>query len=106
MLTCTPTSSMDLVLGTLILRPYVFGFVACFLVAGTVDLGGRRPLVFAAWVSPLVGAAVFASTRVGVPFGFYHYTGPTRGRQLYVSDAPLMDLLAVTFLDYASFFPA
>ena len=89
MLTCTATSSMDLVLGTLILRWYVFGFVACFLVAGTVDLGWRRTLVFAAWVWPLVWAAEFASTRVGVPFGFYHYTGATRGRELYVTDAPL-----------------
>ena len=94
---------MDLVLGTLILRPYVFGFVACFLVAGTVDLGWRRTLVFAAWVWPLVWAAEFASTRVGVPFGFYHYTGATRGRELYVTDAPLMDSLSFTFLAYASF---
>src|SRR5207245_7328431 len=88
MLTCTPTSSMDLVLGTLVLRPYVFGFVACFLVAGALDLGWRRTLVFAGWVWPLVWAAEFASTRVGVPFGFYHYTGATRGRELYVVDAP------------------
>ena len=94
---------MDLVLGTLILRWYVFGFVACFLVAGTVDLGWRRTLVFTAWVWPLVWAAEFASTRVGVPFGFYHYTGATRGRELYVTDAPLMDSLSFTFLAYASF---
>src|SRR5207244_835448 len=103
MLTCTATSSMDLVLGTLILRWYVFGFVACFLVAGTVDLGWRRTLVFAAWVWPLVWAAEFASTRVGVPFGFYHYTGATRGRGLYVVDAPLIDSLSFTFLAYAAF---
>ena len=94
---------MDLVLGTLILRPYVFAFVACFLVAGALDLGWRRTLVFAAWVWPLVWAAEFASTRVGVPFGFYHYTGATRGRELYVADAPLMDSLSFTFLAYASF---
>ncbi len=94
---------MDLVLGTLVLRPYVFAFVACFLVAGALDLGWRRTLVFAAWVWPLVWAAEFASTRVGVPFGLYHYTGATRGRELYVADAPLMDSLSFTFLAYASF---
>src|SRR3989442_5778520 len=103
MLTCPPTSSMDLVLGTLVLRPYVFGFVACFLVAGALDLGWRRTLVFAGWVWPLVWAAEFASTRVGVPFGFYHYTGTTRGRELYVADAPLIDSLSFTFLAYAAF---
>ena len=94
---------MDLILGTLILRPYVFGFVACFLVAGALDLGWRRTLVFAAWVWPLAWAAEFASTRIGVPFGFYHYTGATRGHELYVADAPLMDSLSFTFLAYAAF---
>jgi len=94
---------MDLVLGTLILRPYVFGFVACFLVAGTVDLGWRRTLVFAAWVCPLVWAAEFVSTRTGVPFGLYHYTGATRAHELYVANVPLMDPLSFTFLAYAAF---
>jgi putative membrane protein len=94
---------MDLILGTLVLRPYVFAFVACFLVAGTLDLGWRRTLVFAAWVWPLVWGAEFASTRIGVPFGLYHYTGVTRGQELYVADAPLMDSLSFTFLAYASF---
>jgi uncharacterized membrane protein len=94
---------MDLVLGTLILRPYVFGFVACFLVAGTVDLGWRRTLVFAAWVWPLAWAAEFVSTRTGVPFGFYHYTGATRGQELYVANVPLMDPLSFAFLAYAAF---
>jgi len=94
---------MDLILGTLILRPYVFAFVACFLVAGVLDLGWRRTLVFAGWVWPLVWAAEFASTRVGVPFGLYHYTGTTRGRELYVIDAPIIDSLSFTFLAYAAF---
>src|SRR5437867_12244092 len=91
MLTCSPTSSMDLVLGTLVLRPYVFGFVACFLVAGALDLGWRRTLGFAGWVWPPVWAAEFASTRVGVAFGFYHYTCATPGRGLCVVAAPPSD---------------
>ena len=103
MLTCTATSSMDLVLGTLILRPYVFGFVACFLAAGVMDLGWRRTLVFAAWVWPLAWVTEFVSTRLGVPFGLYHYTGATRGQELYLANVPLMDPLSFTFLAYASF---
>jgi putative membrane protein len=50
-----------------------------------------------AWVSE------FASTRIGVPFGFYHYTGTTRGLELYIANVPLMDSLSFTFLAYASF---
>jgi uncharacterized membrane protein len=94
---------MDLVLGTLVLRWYVFAFVACFLVAGAFDLGWRRTLVFAAWVLPLAWVSEFASTRVGVPFGLYQYTGATRGQELYVANVPLMDSLSFTFLTYASF---
>jgi putative membrane protein len=94
---------MDLVLGTLVLRPYVFAFLACFLMSGALDLGWRRTLVFAAWVWPLAWASEFASTRVGVPFGLYHYTGMTRGHELYIANVPLMDSLSFTFLAYAAF---
>jgi len=94
---------MDLLIGTFVLRPYVFGFLAAFLAAGAVDLGLRRTLVFAAWVGPLAWLAEFSSTRIGIPFGLYHYTGSTRGQELFVADVPFMDFLSFTFLAYASF---
>jgi hypothetical protein len=94
---------MDLLVGTLLLRPYVFGFLAAFLVAGAVDLGWRRTLLFGAWVGPVAWLAEFASTRVGVPFGLYHYTGDTRGRELFIANVPFMDCLSFTFLAYAAF---
>lgn len=94
---------MDLIVGTLVLRWYVFGFLACFLVAGAIDLGWRRTLVFGAWVWPLAWLAEFASTRIGVPFGLYRYTGATRGAELYLANVPLMDSLSFTFLAYAAF---
>src|SRR3989442_8255778 len=95
--------TMDLLVGTFVLRPYVFAFVAAFLLAGAADLGWRRTLLFGASVWPLAWLAEFASTRVGVPFGLYHYTGLTRGRELYVGDVPFMDSLSFTFLAYAAF---
>ena len=82
---------MDLLLGTFILRPYVFGFLAAFLLAGAVDLGWRRTLLFGAWVGPLAWLSEFSSTRTGIPFGLYHYTGTTRGQELFIADVPLMD---------------
>ncbi len=94
---------MDQLIGTLALRPYVFGFLAAFLVAGAADLGFRRTLGFAAWVGPLAWLAEFSSTRIGIPFGLYHYTGTTRGRELFIADVPLMDCLSFTFLAYAAF---
>ena len=94
---------MDLILGTLVLRWYVFAFLACFLAAGASDLGWRRTFVFAAWVWPLAWISEVASTRIGVPFGLYHYTDVTRGHEVYVANVPLMDSLSFTFLAYAAF---
>ncbi len=94
---------MELLVGTLLLRPYVFGFLAAFLAAGAVDLGWRRTLGFAGIVWPAVWLAEFASTRWGVPFGLYRYTGATHGQELYVANVPFMDSLSFTFLAYASF---
>jgi putative membrane protein len=93
---------MELALGTLLLRPYVFGFLAAFLLAGARDLGARRTLLFGAAVWPVAWLAEFASTRIGVPFGLYHYTGETRGQEMYVADVPFMDSLSFTFLAYAA----
>ena len=94
---------MELLIGTLVLRPYVFGFLAAFLVTGARDLGWRRLVAFGVWVWPVAWLAEFSSTRIGVPFGFYHYTGDTRGQELYIADVPFMDSLSFTFLAYASF---
>ena len=94
---------MDLLIGTFVLRPYVFGFLAAFLAAGEVDLGIRRTLLFTAWVGPLAWLAEFSSTRIGVPCGLYHYTGTTRGQELFIADVPFMDCLSFTFLAYAAF---
>jgi hypothetical protein len=94
---------MDLLIGTLVLRPYVFGFLAAFLVAGAIDLGWRRTLLFGAWVGPAAWLAEYSSTRTGVPFGLYHYTGSTHGQELFLADVPLMDCLSFTFLAYAAF---
>jgi uncharacterized membrane protein len=94
---------MDLLVGTLVLRPYVFAFLAIFLLAGAVDLGWRRVLGFAGCVWPVAWLAEFSSTRVGIPFGLYQYTELTRGRELFLANVPVMDSLSFTFLAYASF---
>jgi putative membrane protein len=93
---------MDLLLGTLVLRPYVFLFLGGFLATGVRDLGLPRTLLFLGWVWPVAWVAEASSTRTGIPFGLYHYTGATRGQELYLADVPLMDSLSFTFLAYAA----
>jgi putative membrane protein len=94
---------MDLVVGTLALRPYVFGFLLAFLVAALRDLGWRRTLLFGAAMWPTAWLAEFTSTRVGIPFGLYHYTGSTRGQELFIANVPFFDSLSFVFLAYAAF---
>ena len=94
---------MNLLLATVLLRPYVFVFLLVFLLAGRADLGWRRTLLFGVWVWPLAWLAEFASTRLGLPFGLYHYTGATVGQELYIANVPFMDSLSFTFLAYAAF---
>jgi uncharacterized membrane protein len=94
---------MRLLLGSVLLRPYVFLFLLGFLAAGLRDLGWRRTALFLAWVWPVAFVAEFSSTRIGIPFGLYHYTGDTRGQELFIADVPFFDSLSFTFLAYASF---
>jgi putative membrane protein len=94
---------VDLVVGTVLLRPYVFGFLAAFLLAGAADVGRRRTALFAACVWPVALLAELSSTRTGIPFGLYHYTGSTRGQELFIANVPFVDSLSFTFLAYASF---
>src|SRR2546428_4530500 len=85
MLTRRPKAArMDLVTGTLALRPYVFAFLVLFFVAGSLDVGWRRTLVFGATVWPVAWLPEVASPPVGVPFGLYHYTGVTPGPEVYL----------------------
>ena len=92
-----------LLLGTIRLRPYVFFFFGVFLLAAAADLGWRRAGAFTAlaWLTAFL--AEYSSTRTGIPFGLYHYTGATRGQELYVANVPFMDSLSFTFLAYGAF---
>jgi putative membrane protein len=91
-----------LLLGSLLLRPYVFALLALYLVAAAAEWGWRRTTAFTALAGGVAFLAEFASTRVGVPFGLYHYTGITNGRELYLGNVPFFDPLSFTFLAYAS----
>jgi putative membrane protein len=92
-----------LLLGTFALRPYVAGFLACFLVAGARDLGALRTAGFLLWGALVSFAAEIPSTRVGIPFGLYHYTGSTADAELYLANVPLFSTLSFPFLAYAAF---
>jgi uncharacterized membrane protein len=88
--------------GSLVLRPYVFGFLALYLPVAAAEWGWRRATAFTVWAAGLALGAEWSSTRVGIPFGLYHYTGETAGRELYLSNVPFFDPLSFSFLAFAS----
>lgn len=88
---------------TLLLRPYVFIFLTSFLIIGRLLLGWTRTVLFLLASVVTAFLCEFSSTRVGVPFGFYYYTGSTVGEELYISNVPFMDSLSFAFLLFASY---
>jgi uncharacterized membrane protein len=92
-----------LLVQTILLRPYVFLFLAAFLFSAQRLLGWRRTGWFflISWITAFL--CEFSSTRTGIPFGLYYYTGSTIGQELYISNVPFMDSLSFTFLLYASY---
>jgi uncharacterized membrane protein len=88
---------------TLVLRPYVFVFLTVSLYAAKQLLGWRRTgrLFGITWATAFL--CEYSSTRTGIPFGEYFYTGSTHGQELYFFDIPFMDSISFSFLLFASY---
>jgi uncharacterized membrane protein len=88
---------------TLLLRPYVFLFLALAVAVSRSLMGGVRTVAFFLITWMVAFVSEFSSTRTGFPFGWYAYNGVTRGQELYLSNIPFMDSLSFTFLLFASY---
>jgi len=92
-----------LLISTILLRPYVFVLLGLYLVAGGLQLGVKRIIVFTIMAYVIAFVSEYSSTRIGVPYGYYYYTGETVGRELFISNVPFMDSLSYSFLGYFSY---
>jgi uncharacterized membrane protein len=88
---------------TILLRPYVFIFLAAFLFSAVKLIGWPRTWRF--WLISWLTAFLceFSSTRTGIPFGWYFYNGSTVGQELYFFDVPFMDSISFSFLLFAAY---
>ena len=95
--------TFDLFIKTIVLRPYVFVFLAAFLFSSIQLIGWSRTWRF--WLISWGTAFVceFSSTRTGIPFGWYFYNGSTVGQELYFFDVPFMDSISFSFLLFAAY---
>lgn len=94
---------LSLLAGTVVLRPYVFVFLACYLTLAVWHMGWRRTLIFTVLAYTVAFLSEYSSTRNGFPYGFYTYIETTRDQELWVSNVPFMDSLSYTFLTYISY---
>ena len=92
-----------LLLGSLLLRPYVFIFLLLHLVGAAAFLGWRRTGTFTLLTWGVAFAAEASSIRTGIPFGWYYYIPRTADRELWILGVPFFDSLSFPFLLVASY---
>lgn len=93
---------LHLLLGTVLYRPYVYGFFACFLAFALRHLRGRGTGTYLVLAWCVAFLSEYSSTRNGFPFGRYVYLDGTRTRELWISNVPFWDSLSFVFLSYFS----
>jgi uncharacterized membrane protein len=92
-----------LLLGSLLLRPYVYAFFGLHLLGASALLGWPRTLAFTAVTWGVALLAEASSIRTGFPFGWYYYVPRTAGRELWILGVPFFDSLSFTFLLISSY---
>jgi uncharacterized membrane protein len=95
--------NMQLLLATIALRPYVFVFLAIFLLGSTINFGWRTTLLFMVFTYLAALTCEWSSINNGFPFGLYHYAQTTRGHEIWVAGVPLFDSISFAFLGFASY---
>ena len=98
--------TLSLLFGTVLLRPYVFIFLAFYLAIAVLQWGWVRTAVFSVLAYSIAFLAEYSSTRNGFPFGYYSYIEATRDKELWISNVPFMDSLSFTFLSFISYMVA
>ena len=70
---------------------------------GITSLGLKRTAVFTSFAYVIAFVSEYSSTRISIPYGYYHYTGVTQGKELYIFNVPFMDSISYSFLAYFSY---
>lgn len=94
---------LSLLAGSLILRPYVFAFLAISLVVSSLHLGYLRTAILFGLSWGVAFLSEFSSTRNGFPYGYYEYIEATRGTELWIANVPFFDSLSYTFIAYTAY---
>ena len=94
--------ALRLLAGTFALRPYVFAFLAVYLVIAVPAWGWRRTALYTVLGYALAWSAEYSSIHNGFPFGPYTYlSAAALDRELWIAGVPFMDSLSFVFLTFS-----
>jgi len=94
---------VKIAVGTVVMRPYVFAFLAVYLVAAVTHLGWRKTALFTVVGYLIAFISEFSSINTGIPYGWYYYIDATSHRELWIAGVPFFDSLSYVFLSYCSY---
>lgn len=94
---------LHMLIHTIILRPYVFVPLMFSLVVSQRLLGHARTFRLFSITWAVAFLAEYSSTRTGIPFGKYFYTGSTAGKELYIANIPFFDSVSFPFMLFSSY---
>ena len=94
---------LQIAIGTVTMRPYVFAFMAVYLVAASAHLGWRKTLLFTVAGYLISFLSEYSSINTGFPYGWYYYIDATKDRELWIAGVPFFDSISYVFLAYCSY---
>ena len=94
---------LQIAVGTVTMRPYVFAFLAVYLVVAVMHLGWRTTLSFTVVGYLISFSSEVSSINTGFPYGWYYYIDATKNRELWIAGVPFFDSLSYVFLAYCSY---
>ena len=92
----------QIAVGTVSMRPYVFAFLAVYLVAA-VPSRLETTLWFTVAGYLIAFVSEVCSINTGFPYGWYFYIDATKTRELWIAGVPFFDSLSYVFLAYCSY---
>lgn len=93
----------EIAVGTVVSRPYVFAFLAAYLLAAIPHIGVRKTILFTICGYLVAFLSEFSSINSGFPYGWYSYIDTTSSRELWIAGVPFFDSLSYVFLCYSSY---
>ena len=94
---------LQIAIGTITSRPYVFAFLLVYLLAASAHLGWKKTILFTVVGYLISFLSEFSSINTGFPYGWYYYIDATKDRELWIAGVPFFDSISYVFLAYCSY---